>query len=133
MKTNGRKKSLTFGEFITRVYDVWGQRKAGGIVQLAIKAHLFEFRGQQRLMIPSRLQPKSKDMNPLPKIRSDKAETSDPSHGNTGAANIEYQNSLNQGSLTPLWMKARARMIGFRRDDLERMHWKKVWRSMFEY
>jgi hypothetical protein len=30
----------------------------------------------------------------------------------------------------PLWLKARAWMIGFRRDDLERTHWKKIWRSM---
>jgi hypothetical protein len=29
-------------------------------------------------------------------------------------------------------LKAAVRPIDCRRDDLERMHWKKVWRSMFE-
>jgi hypothetical protein len=48
MKTNYRKKALTFGEFIARVYEVCGQRKARGMVRLAIKAHLIEFRGQHR-------------------------------------------------------------------------------------
>ena len=36
----------------------------------------------------------------------------------------------NQGSTVPLWQQARARTIGFRRDDLSRTHWRKVWRSM---
>lgn len=44
MKTHSMKKNLTFGEFIERVYDVCGKRKARGIVRLAIKAHLIEFR-----------------------------------------------------------------------------------------
>ena len=51
MKTHCRKSSLTFGEFITRVYDAWGKRKAKGVVRLAVKAHLVEFRGQERFMI----------------------------------------------------------------------------------
>jgi hypothetical protein len=54
MKTNCRKKSLTFGEFITAVHDAWGRRRATGIVRLAIKARLIEFRGQQRLIISDR-------------------------------------------------------------------------------
>jgi hypothetical protein len=32
----------------------------------------------------------------------------------------------------PLWLKARARAAGFRQQELERTHWKKVWRLMFE-
>jgi hypothetical protein len=48
MKTNSMKKSPTLGEFITRVYDVCGKRKAGGIVRFAIQTHLVEFRNQQR-------------------------------------------------------------------------------------
>ena len=40
--------------------------------------------------------------------------------------------SLFRGSPMPLWMKARAQAIGFRLDDLERAHWKKVGRSMCE-
>ena len=51
MKSNCRKKSLTFGEFIACVYDGCGKRKARGIVRLAFKAHLIEFRGQQRFVI----------------------------------------------------------------------------------
>jgi hypothetical protein len=51
MKTNGKKRPLTFGEFITCVYDNQGERKARGIVRLAIKSHLIEFRGQQRYVI----------------------------------------------------------------------------------
>jgi len=51
MKTNCRKRSLTFGEFVARVYDVWGERKGRGIVHLVIKAHLIEFRGNQRFVI----------------------------------------------------------------------------------
>jgi hypothetical protein len=51
MKTNCRRRSLTFGEFIARIYDVCGERKAGGIVRLAIEAHWIEFQGQNRLVI----------------------------------------------------------------------------------
>jgi hypothetical protein len=61
MKTNCRKKALTFGEFIARIYDVCGKRKARGMVRLALKAHLIEFRGKQRLVI-------SEDFNPGVKI-----------------------------------------------------------------
>ena len=38
---------------------------------------------------------------------------------------------LNHGNPVPLWLKARARANGFRRDDLERTHWNKMSRSMF--
>jgi len=51
MKTERRKKPLTFGEFITWAYDAWGKRKARGIVRLAVNAHLVEFRGQLRFVI----------------------------------------------------------------------------------
>lgn len=49
MKTNSREITSTLGEFITRIYDVCDKRKAAGIVRLAIKAHLIEFRGQHRI------------------------------------------------------------------------------------
>jgi hypothetical protein len=52
MKTNCRKGHLTFGEFIMAVCDAWGKRRAGGIVTLAVNAHLVEFRGQRRVLIP---------------------------------------------------------------------------------
>ena len=51
MKTQQRKKTLTFGEFIASVYDACGRKKAKGIVQLAFKAHWVEFRGEQRFML----------------------------------------------------------------------------------
>jgi len=51
MKTNCRKKHLTFGEFIMAVYDACDRQKAEGIVRLAIKARLIEFRGKQRRVI----------------------------------------------------------------------------------
>ena len=51
MKTNSTKISPTLGEFITRIYDVCGERKASGIVRLAMKAHLIEFREQQRVVV----------------------------------------------------------------------------------
>jgi hypothetical protein len=51
MKTNCRKRYLTFGEFIACIYDAWGKRKARGIVRLAIKAHLVALRSQRRIVI----------------------------------------------------------------------------------
>jgi hypothetical protein len=51
MKPKSRKRSLTFGEFVAHVYDVWGERKGRGIVHLAIKAHLIEFNGDKRFVI----------------------------------------------------------------------------------
>lgn len=51
MKTTTTKTTRTFGEFVTCVYDVCGKRKGGKMVQLAIKAHLIEFCGQQRFEI----------------------------------------------------------------------------------
>ena len=44
MKTHDMKINLTFGQFVESVYNVCGKRKAGGIVRLALKAHLIEFR-----------------------------------------------------------------------------------------
>ena len=51
MRTNCRKRCLTFGEFIACVYDAWGKRKARGIVRLAVNAHLVTLRSQRRIMI----------------------------------------------------------------------------------
>ena len=44
MKAHGRKRHLTFGEFAECMYDVCGKRKTGGVVRLALKTHLIEFR-----------------------------------------------------------------------------------------
>ena len=52
MKTHARKKALTFGNFITRVYDACGARKAKGIVRHAVNAGLLQFRGQRYIVTP---------------------------------------------------------------------------------
>jgi len=51
MKEHSKKKTLTFGDFVAGVYDVWGAHKAIGIVKLAIKVHVIEFRGTERFVI----------------------------------------------------------------------------------
>jgi len=51
MKTTSSKRTRTFGEFVTSVYDVYGKRTAGRIVQIAIKSQLIEFCGQHRVVI----------------------------------------------------------------------------------
>jgi len=51
MKTNHKKKRLTFGDFITVVYDLCGQRQARGIVRHAVNAHLVVFRGRHRYLV----------------------------------------------------------------------------------
>ena len=48
MKPHTPKKQLTFGDFVAGIYRAWGSRKAGGIIRLAVKARLIEFRGQER-------------------------------------------------------------------------------------
>jgi hypothetical protein len=51
MKTQPAKKPLTFGEFIAGSYRAWGKRRANGIIRLALKAQMIEFRGQQHYVI----------------------------------------------------------------------------------
>jgi hypothetical protein len=51
MKTIGKKKTLTFGDFITAAYHAWGARRAKGFVRLAVESHLVEFSGRRRLVI----------------------------------------------------------------------------------
>ena len=46
-----RKKSLTFGDFVAGVYQTWGKRRAKGIIDLAIKVHMIEFRGTERFVV----------------------------------------------------------------------------------
>jgi hypothetical protein len=45
------KKQLTFGDFVVGVYQAWGERKAKGIIQLAVKAGLVEWRGKHRFKV----------------------------------------------------------------------------------
>jgi hypothetical protein len=49
MKANYKKKALTFGSLIETVYGVCGNRSAGGIIRLAVDAHVVVFREQQRV------------------------------------------------------------------------------------
>jgi hypothetical protein len=51
MNIQPKKKPLTFGEFVAGSYRAWGKRKANGIIRLAIKTHLVEFRGHECYMI----------------------------------------------------------------------------------
>jgi len=51
MKTNHKKKALTFGDFIAATYRAWGARRARGLVQLVLNAHLVVFLGRQRFVI----------------------------------------------------------------------------------
>jgi hypothetical protein len=51
MKGKPMKGPLTFGDFVAGVYHTWGKRRANGIVQLALKAHVIEFRGTERFVI----------------------------------------------------------------------------------
>jgi hypothetical protein len=63
MKTNCRKRSLTFGELIAAVHDAYGRQKAEGIVRLAVTARLVEFRGRDRFLI---LEPDSDNIFSFP-------------------------------------------------------------------
>ncbi len=51
MKTNCRKRYLTFGEVIMAVYDACGRQKAEGIVRLAVNGRLLKFRGHDHFVI----------------------------------------------------------------------------------
>jgi len=51
MKTYGKKKALTFGEFIAATYRAWGPHRARGLVRLAVNANLVVFQGSQRFVI----------------------------------------------------------------------------------
>jgi hypothetical protein len=51
VKTNGKKKALTFGDFIADCYRAWGRRKAKEIVRSAVNAHRVVFRGRQHFVI----------------------------------------------------------------------------------
>jgi len=51
IKAQPGKKPLTFGDFVVGACRAWGQPKAMGMIRLAIKAGVIEFRGQQRFTI----------------------------------------------------------------------------------
>ena len=49
MKASQKKRALTFGNLIETVYGVCGNRRARGIIRLAIDAHIIVFREQQHV------------------------------------------------------------------------------------
>jgi hypothetical protein len=51
IKTHREKRPLTFGDFVAGVFQTWGKRRAKGIIDLAIKVHVIEFRGTERFVI----------------------------------------------------------------------------------
>ena len=48
MESKQGQKALRFGDFIMAAYDTFGERRAKGIIRLALKAHLVEFDGAKR-------------------------------------------------------------------------------------
>jgi hypothetical protein len=50
MKARSRTKPLTFGDFVAGVYHTCGQRRAKGIVHLAVALQLIEFHGPVRFV-----------------------------------------------------------------------------------
>jgi hypothetical protein len=50
MKTNHKQKALTLGNLIETVYGVCGNRRARGIIRLAIDAHIVVFQKQRRVL-----------------------------------------------------------------------------------
>jgi hypothetical protein len=58
-----------------------------------------------------------------------KTETEGPGGG---AVRIIFRSSLNRGCPPPLWQRARVHALNFHHADIERAHWNKIWRSMYE-
>jgi hypothetical protein len=71
-------------------------------------------------------------MNALPDTLAPEAETVDLCRDDFAVARKAKGSSPDQGWPKLRWSKATVRTIDSRRDDLERTHWKKVWRSMVE-
>jgi len=50
-KSIGKKRAVTFCDFIAATYRAWGVRRGRGLVRLALNAHIVVFRGHQRFVI----------------------------------------------------------------------------------
>jgi len=48
--THPHEKTLNFGDFVADAYRTWGERRAKGYIQLAVKARLVEFRRYHRVV-----------------------------------------------------------------------------------
>jgi len=51
IQLSSRNAPLTFGVFVAGGYRAWGNRRAKGIIHLAVKSHMIEFCGQERFVI----------------------------------------------------------------------------------
>jgi hypothetical protein len=71
-------------------------------------------------------------MNTIVEASLDQAEKRAVCREGARGAGKAFHFSPSQDGSAPLWQLARIQAIGFRHDDLERTHWKKVWRSIFE-
>jgi hypothetical protein len=71
-------------------------------------------------------------MNTLLEAPADEGEAVDLRHDAAGVVRKANGSPPSQGRSESRWLKATIRAIDSRRDALERMHWKKVWRSMVE-
>lgn len=71
-------------------------------------------------------------MNPVLEVTAHKTETNALRRTGNESMRQTRENLPPRGGPLPLWLKARAQTLGLRRDDLVRMHWRKVWRSMVE-
>ena len=69
-------------------------------------------------------------MNTPLETAAHEAETVDIRHDDVWVVSKAIGTAPNQATPAPLWRKARAQTIGFRRDDLVQTHWRKVCRSM---
>jgi hypothetical protein len=71
-------------------------------------------------------------MNTLLEAPAHEAETVDLRPDDVGVVRKANGSPPNQGRSEWRWLKATVRTIDSRRDDLERTHWKKIWRSTVE-
>jgi hypothetical protein len=51
MNPHSSKRPLTLGDFVAGGYRAWGKRRANGMIRLAIKLHIIEFRRQHRFVM----------------------------------------------------------------------------------
>lgn len=71
-------------------------------------------------------------MNDLLEICSNRSETVDLCNDDFAVVQKANGSPANKSRSWTRWLKATVQTIDSRRDELERTHWKKVWRSMVE-
>jgi hypothetical protein len=71
-------------------------------------------------------------MNDLLEICSDRSKAVDLCNDDFAVVRKANGSPAHKGRSWTRWLKATVQPIDSRRDELERTHWKKVWRSMVE-